>query len=519
MPRFLRSFRAHITLLSVLTSGAVLVAFGALTYNAVQRMSLRRIDETIIDVAQRHAGMPRRPEHWSRVAESLQVVLGDPRHEPFILLVKGRGNNVFYASENWPRELPADTFPDPDGAGMPLPPEAPMPPFAGDLRGPGGRMDRPFPPPGRGRGGPFEMGRQGRGDGPPSLPVEVRSIFTRFARGQEWRVGVLSNPDVTLVLGLNLDQYNSELRRLRTMLIILMPTALLLIAGGGWWISQRALRPVRALTQAAEAITAKGLDRRIPSGDESAEFDRLISVFNGMLDRLERSFTQAVRFSADSAHELKTPLTILQGKLEQALQESTPGSPEQQVLNGLLEEVQRLKTITRKLLLLSMADSGQLRLHTEPFNLSEAVEAICEDVEIMAGDLKVEKQVEPGLWTAADPDLLRQIIQNLTSNAMKYNVPGGTVRIRLTHERGILRLDIGNTGPGIPPEERERVFERFYRADKARNRRIDGAGLGLNLARELARAHHGDLVLHEAREGWVSFTLTLPVAPASVSSR
>jgi heavy metal sensor kinase len=347
-------------------------------------------------------------------------------------------------------------------------------------------------------------GRMSVGIGGPLLhaPVQVESMFTRFADGQEWRIGVLSNPDVTFVLGLNLDQYNSELRWLRVMFLMLMPTALLLIAAGGWWISQRALRPIRALTRTAESITAKGLDKRIPAEEEDAEFARLISVFNGMLDRLERSFTQAVRFSADSAHELQTPLAILQGEIEQALQEGRPGSHEQQVLSRLLEEVQRLKTITRKLLLLSRADSGELR--------------VCEDVEIMAPELHLEKAVEPNLWVAADPDLLRQVIQNLTSNAIKYNVAGGTVRIRLRHERGIQRLDVGNTGPGIPDSERERVFERFYRADKARNRRIDGAGLGLNLARELARAHHGDLVLHEAREGWVSFSLTLPAAPAPV---
>lgn len=137
----------------------------------------------------------------------------------------------------------------------------------------------------------------------------------------------MSNPDVTLVLGWNMSRFKDEMRSLRNAFLVALPAALVLIAAGGWWVSERALRPVRTLTVTAEGITAQGLDKRMPLKDEDAEFNRLISVFNGMMNRLEKSFRQAVRFSADAAHELKTPLTILQGELEQALQVAAPGSP------------------------------------------------------------------------------------------------------------------------------------------------------------------------------------------------
>jgi heavy metal sensor kinase len=307
-----------------------------------------------------------------------------------------------------------------------------------------------------------------------------------------------------------MSRFRDEMRALRTGFLVALPAALLLIAVGGWWVSQRALRPVRRITAAAEGITARGLDQRIPHSNEDVEFNRLISVFNGMMDRLEKSFQQAVRFSADAAHELKTPLTILQGELEQALQAAPPGSPQQQAYGALLEEVQRLKVIIRKLLLLSLADSGQLKPNFETLDLSAVMQAAIEDAAILAPGLRIEHTIEPGITVAADGDLLRQVVQNLVSNAIKYNRPEGTVSFVLRRAGANVLLTVSNTGAGIPPEDRGKVFERFYRGDKARNRNVDGLGLGLSLSREIARAHHGDLVLENTPGGTTVFTLILP---------
>lgn len=497
----LRSFRLRIAVLTTLVSGIVLIAFGVATYGAMQRMSMRRIDESIRDIAQRQLGGRQGPRHWDRMAESLEY-LGAPGESLYVLHVMGRNGDTLFTSPDFPKQLVRDLFPAPDTLVW---------------------QDEPRlsdgPPPGRRGGrGPWLPGEEAPGPfrgGPPSVPVRQLGYVTSDARGKTWRVGGFATPDATLVLAANLDQYNRDILQLRKAYVIVMPVALCLIALGGWWIAQRALRPVRRLTLLMEGVTAKGLDLRIPASGEAAEFDRLVAVFNDMLDRLEVSFRQAVRFSADAAHELKTPLTVLQGELEQNLQSCDPGSERQQAFSRLLEEVQRLKSIVRKLLLLSLADSGQLLLHLEPVNLSEMVDAVCDDVEILAPRLMVERTITPDVWVAADPELLEQIIQNLTSNAMKYNVTDGTIRVELASAETTALLTIGNSGPGIPEEDRGRVFERFYRADKARNRRIEGAGLGLSLAREIARAHRGDLRLLASEPGWTSFRLSLPLQAQS----
>jgi signal transduction histidine kinase len=178
----------------------------------------------------------------------------------------------------------------------------------------------------------------------------------------------------------------------------------------------------------------------------------------------------------------------------------------------LLEEVQRLKVMVRKLLLLAQADAGQMKLSRERMDLSGEVLLLGEDAQQAAAGLQVECQVEPGLLVLADPDLLRQALQNLTSNAIKHNRPGGRVAIRLDRDGTNAVVTVSKK---IPEDARivpDRLFDRFYRADAARGRGVDGAGLGLSLAREIVRAHQGDLALHELKADRITFALTLPAA-------
>lgn len=332
------------------------------------------------------------------------------------------------------------------------------------------------------------------------------------AAGRSWRVIVAGTDEVRLVVGMDLAGHGDHSRRVLLGMAAVMPLALALVALGGWLLAGRALAPVRKLTEATEAITARGLDQRIPEESEDVEFARLIRVFNEMMERLERSFGQATRFSADSAHELKTPLTILHGELAQALHEAEAGSAQQQVYSDLLEEVQRLRGIVRKLLLLAQADAGELRPHLEPMDLSRAVEANCEDIEVLAPELTVSTKLQPDVSVMADPDLLNQVLQNLVVNAIKYNREDGEIRVSLSSEGGKVSLTIANTGEPIPAEHRERVFDRFYRADPSHGRSVDGVGLGLSLAREIVRAHGGELRLDDREDGMTAFTVTLPAA-------
>jgi heavy metal sensor kinase len=356
----------------------------------------------------------------------------------------------------------------------------------------------------------------GRGFGPGGGMGQV--TFTKIPKFEtvqtadtEWRLGMLGTADTTLVIGLNLAVPRAELNRLRNGFLVALPVALFLVGLGGWLVAGRALRPLRAIADTAERVTASGLDQRIPASNEDPEIARVILVLNRMMDRLEASFRQATRFSADASHELKTPLAIMQGELEAAVQAAASGSKEQQTFSVLLDETQRLKTITRSLLLLAQADAGQLKLAREPVNLTEMLEGIVEDAKILAEESRLQFEVElpADVTVPADRALLHTALLNLFVNAVKYNQPGGRIRVELAGTDSAILLTVANTGPGIAGAEQAKIFDRFHRVEAARSRNVDGLGLGLSLAREIIRAHGGELLLKESRPGWTVFEMRL----------
>lgn len=331
-----------------------------------------------------------------------------------------------------------------------------------------------------------------------------------------WRTGIMGSDRITMLVGVNMAGFYADADRYRRAFLGIVPIALLLLAAGGWLIARRALKPVALITRTAEGITVRALDQRVPLIDADSELSRLVEVINGMLDRLEKSFGQAVRFSADAAHELQTPLTILQGELDDAVQHSPVGSEEQQRYSGLLEEVQRLKAIVQKLLILVRADAGRLDLCLEATDLSTMVESAAEDAGAMAPHLQIEQQIVPGVTIKADADLLVQAVRNLTSNAVKYNHENGLIRFHLSVHEDKAHFTISNTGAPIPAEQREKIFDRFYRVDQSRSKTVSGSGLGLSLAREIVHAHRGDLRFNPDSGSLVSFTLIVPLQEGKV---
>ncbi len=352
------------------------------------------------------------------------------------------------------------------------------------------------------------------GQNPPewSMPriKKKPSLATIATSSGLWRTGIMGTDRITLMIGVNMADYLADAARYRRAFLGIVPIVLLLLAGGGWLLARRALRPVSLITRTAEQITARALNQRVPRVDSDGELSRLVEVINGMLDRLEKSFGQAIRFSADAAHELQTPLTILQGALDEAVQHAPDGSGEQQRYGELLEEVRQLKAVVQKLLILARADAGRLNLRLEAVNVSAIVEAAAEDAAAMAPALRIEKAVAPGIVVPADRDLLAQAIRNLTSNAVKYNRPGGRIRFQLAVRGKSAYVTVSNSGVPIPAQDRERVFDRFYRVDQSRGKTVAGSGLGLSLAREIARAHRGELRLNPDSGDMISFTLSLP---------
>lgn len=497
-----RSFRLKIALLSTLVSGSVLLIFGWFFLTVIYRVGLDRVDREIraLGESQLRARPKLDMQTVARAFEDSQRFIYGGSQPHFVFSMSTAAGETLYRSPGWPAALSDQSLPrlGPVEDRPPGPPRRP-PPHGGP---------RPGPPPER-RGPPA--------GGPEFRPPRPRRpAFATIQDGErQWRVGVMGHERYTVVIGADLTAFTAENDLYRNLFLVACPLALLLLGGGGWWLATRALRPVELITQAAARINAKGLDERIPAVRSDDELARLVAVMNAMLERLERSFRQAARFSADAAHELKTPLTILQGQLEQALQEAEDGSPEQKNYGELLSEVQRLRSIIRKLLLLAQADAGQMRQGMEEVDLSEKANEVVEDVRELAPHLDIRADIAPSVRVRGDGDLLTQVLQNLATNAIKFNKANsdhsGAIEITLRNGSGRALLQVSNTGEPLSTEEQRRIFERFYRGDPSRSRRVDGVGLGLSLAREIAASHGGDLRVDTERPGWVRFTLTLPV--------
>jgi heavy metal sensor kinase len=296
--------------------------------------------------------------------------------------------------------------------------------------------------------------------------------------------------------------------------------AVLVAAFGVWWITRKALQPLQDVTNAAEQIHAKALGQRLPQRSVNDEIGRLVRVLNDAFNRLERSFAQATRFCSDASHELKTPLTIMRGEIEKTLRAKVDNPRIESLLDGLLEQTERLAAIVEKLLLLSRADAGALTLRKEPVDFSAMCHELVEDAEILALRKKITAKfdISPAVAVCADESYLRRILLNLLDNAIKYNVECGTVSISLAKSGSLALFRIANTGPEIPREHENRIFERFYRADPSRSSDTVGSGLGLSICRELVLAHGGNIWLQRVQPGWTTFAFTLPDPNKSVKA-
>ena len=291
-----------------------------------------------------------------------------------------------------------------------------------------------------------------------------------------------------------------------------LPAAALFAAFGVWWISRKSLKPLQDVADAAEQIHAKALDQRLPQPPAQDEIGRLVQVLNATFDRLERSFAQATRFSADASHELKTPLTIMRGEIESALKTQLNTPEIESLLGDLLNQTQRLSAIAEKLLLLSRADAGVLILKTGNVAFSAMCADLVEDAQVlgMRRRIKADAEISSGIVVCADQSYIRQALLNLLDNAVKYNVESGVIAVSLKRSDSLALFRIANTGLEIPKDHETRIFERFYRGDASHSSDVVGSGLGLSICREIALAHGGNIWLDRREPGWTAFILALP---------
>lgn len=288
--------------------------------------------------------------------------------------------------------------------------------------------------------------------------------------------------------------------------------ALLIVIIGGHWLMNRALSPIGHLTDELENTDATNLSRPVARTGNGDELDRMAAVFNDMKTRLEASFTQAREFTLHASHELKTPLTILHGTMEQMLTEPSLPPAQQERIASMLEEVQRLSVVVGQLAFLAKADAGQLENASANVPLHELVRELSEDLSLLSSASGITVTVERNepVQVRGERMRLRQLLLALGDNAVKYNVEGGSIAVSLCREGVQACFQITNTGPVLRPELRARVFDRFFRGDASHNHAVEGSGLGLSIAQSIAKAHHGFLDFEVLSDDRTRVTLRLP---------
>jgi two-component system OmpR family sensor kinase len=323
----------------------------------------------------------------------------------------------------------------------------------------------------------------------------------------------------TLVVLQSLHHQNEFLETLAGTFAIIIPLTILLAGAGGYLLTRRSLSPVVAMSAQAGRFGAENLEARLTVRNPDDELGRLARSFNDLLDRLSASFDRQKRFVADASHELRTPVAILCGETEVSLGKQERSEQDyRETLQILGEESKRLKRIVEDLFTLARADAGQYPLSVSDFYLDELAAECAKNVRTLAAakEINVSCRSRSDALIRGDESLLRRMLLNLLDNAIKFTPAGGSVSIHCGEQDGLYHLSVQDTGPGIPAELQNRIFERFFRADKARSRTErdrSGAGLGLSISSWIAGAHRGKLELTRSTSEGSMFTAILPKAP------
>ena len=352
-----------------------------------------------------------------------------------------------------------------------------------------------------------------RGDKPIAVSSNAPANVTRPAKGDlfprmrgEFRESFLFAPPVDCVLvGRSIANEQADFMTLA--IILATVGAALLAAGllGGWWFTTRAIRPVEDISRAAERIAAGDLTQRIDSTENESELGRLSSVLNSTFARLDAAFAQQARFTADAAHELRTPVAVILAQTQSTLARERPAAEYRETLEACERAAQRMRKLTDSLLTLARFDAGQEPLQRSDCDLSAIAAECVEHIRPLAGARGITIHCDfPSAPICADAGRVAQVITNLLGNAIEYNHDGGEIRIATKVDR----LTIRNTGPGIPAEAVPHIFERFHRADSSRT--SGHAGLGLAICKAIVTAHGGSIEAASEAGGETTFRVRFP---------
>ncbi len=319
--------------------------------------------------------------------------------------------------------------------------------------------------------------------------------------------------------GVLIDDVVGTLSVFRLYLLMFAPLVFLAAAMGGYWLSRRALAPVDAIVLTARAVSGANLRSRLQKLDSGDELQRLSDTLNEMLDRLESAFLRITQFTADASHELRTPISLIRTEAELALRRSRGEEEYKESLRHILLEAERTTSLIEELLALARADSGRESLTMQAIDLGDTLRATVESWRQIATIRNLQFSVRiatEGVFVMGDNAALRRVVDILLDNAFKYTSVPGSVELLLDHHDEKAVVTVRDSGVGIPLEEQDKIFERFYRVDKARGREFGGMGLGLSIAQWIVAQHGGTIRVESSMGNGSTFRVDLPLRTADV---
>ncbi len=359
----------------------------------------------------------------------------------------------------------------------------------------------------------------------PPEQVQQTIIRSRRIEGRPLRF-ILQKLEVngrvyTVEMGAPADDAVETLSLFRSYLLMFAPLLLLVAAAGGYWLSRRALSPVDALVRTAREVSGTNLNSRLQKLETGDELQRLSDTLNEMLDRIETAFMRITQFTADASHELRTPVSLIRTEAELALRRSRNEAEYKESLRHILLEAERTTALIEQLLSLARTDSGREKLHLQPVDLRQTLRSVVDGWQQVATIRNLEfsaRIAASDSFVMGDDTLLRRLADILLDNAFKYTPSPGSVRLSLEQRGESVAITVQDSGPGIAEEEQSKIFERFYRVDKARSRAQGGAGLGLAIAQWIAVQHRGSITVESQLGQGASFRVELPMTAAPVQN-
>lgn len=345
--------------------------------------------------------------------------------------------------------------------------------------------------------------------------IERNGILLRVVTA---RVEV-ANRDYTVQVASVITPFSLLLRKLRWWAFAILPAIILCSGFGGYWLSGRAMAPIDSITRAAREITERNLSKRLPLPPAQDELRRLSETLNSMLSRLEAAFKRVVQFTADASHELRTPIAVIRTTAE-LMQEQRRTVAEYEEANAqIVSEAERTSELIENLLILARADSQAAQFSFSDLDLNETVGEVLASMGPLAeakGFRLNTSTSRSAVVISGDRDAIRRLIIVFVDNGIKYSSPRSTILISVNSDRQAAVVEVKDEGIGISHDDQPHIFERFYRADKARSRDMGGAGLGLSIAKWIADAHRADIEVQSELGKGSSFKVRFPVPPHSL---